>query len=99
LDTADKLNGSKLYAIDLKMPGMLNAAVQACPVHGGKLVSYDEAKVREHAGVRPRRQGERRRVAVARLYLWRAEDALEALPSSGTKARTPRNRARRSPSA
>src|SRR5580765_6523467 len=29
LDTADKLNGSKLYAIDLRMPGMLNAAVMA----------------------------------------------------------------------
>src|SRR5437773_6662467 len=36
LDTADKLNGSKVYAIDVKLPGMLNAAVKACPVHGGK---------------------------------------------------------------
>src|SRR5712692_3780377 len=27
LDTADKLNGGKIYAIDLKLPGMLNAAV------------------------------------------------------------------------
>ena len=35
LDTADKLNGSKVYAIDVKLPGMLNAAVKACPVHGG----------------------------------------------------------------
>src|SRR5256714_1088289 len=33
LDTADKLNGSKVYAIDVKLPGMLNAAVKACPVH------------------------------------------------------------------
>src|SRR5256885_11145794 len=31
LDTADKLNGSKVYAIDVKLPGMLNAAVKACP--------------------------------------------------------------------
>ena len=30
LDTADKLNGSKVYAIDLKLPGMLHAAVKAC---------------------------------------------------------------------
>src|SRR5437763_11434164 len=36
LDTADKLNGSKVYAIDVKLPGMLNAAVKAGPVHGGK---------------------------------------------------------------
>ena len=46
LDTADKLNGSKVYAIDLKLPGMLHAAVKACPVFGGKLVSYDDARSR-----------------------------------------------------
>ena len=28
LDTADKLNGSKVYAIDVKLPGMLNAAIR-----------------------------------------------------------------------
>ena len=27
LDTADKLNGAKVYAIDVKLPGMLNAAI------------------------------------------------------------------------
>src|SRR5258705_10629311 len=51
LDTADKLNGRKIYAIDLKMPGMLNAAVKASPVHGGKLVSYADAKVMGMPGV------------------------------------------------
>jgi len=34
---ADKLNGSKVFAIDLKLPGMLNAAIKDCPVYGGKL--------------------------------------------------------------
>jgi isoquinoline 1-oxidoreductase beta subunit len=28
LDTADKLNGSKVYAIDVKLPGMLCAAIR-----------------------------------------------------------------------
>ena len=28
LDTADKLDGSKIYAIDVKLPGMLNAAIK-----------------------------------------------------------------------
>ena len=50
LDTADKLNGSKVYAIDVKLPGMLNAAIKDCPVFGGKLVSFDEAKIAKHAG-------------------------------------------------
>ena len=45
LDTADKLNGGKIYSIDFKLPGMLHAAIKDCPVFGGKLVSYDEAKV------------------------------------------------------
>ena len=31
LDTADKLNGSKVYAIDVKLPGMLCAAIKALP--------------------------------------------------------------------
>src|SRR5216117_2037482 len=39
LYTADKLDGSKIFAIDLKLPGMLNAAIKACPVFGGKLKS------------------------------------------------------------
>src|SRR5262249_23709947 len=52
LDTADKLDGSKVYAIDVKLPGMLCAAVKACPVYGGKLKSYDEAKVTGLPGVK-----------------------------------------------
>ena len=35
LDTADKLDGSKRYAIDVRIPGQLSAAIKACPVWGG----------------------------------------------------------------
>ena len=52
LDTADKLNGSKVYAIDLKLPGMLCAAIKDCPVFGGKLKSFDESKVAKMPGVK-----------------------------------------------
>src|SRR5207253_4026642 len=52
LDTADKLDGSKVYAIDVKLPGMLCAAIKACPVFGGKLKSYDESKIAGMPGVR-----------------------------------------------
>src|SRR3989475_1190674 len=52
LDTADKLNGSKVYALDVRLPGMLNAAIKACPVFGGKLVSYDESRIAGRPGVR-----------------------------------------------
>ena len=45
LDTADKVTGKQVYGIDVKLPGMLNAAIKACPVFGGKVKSFDAAKV------------------------------------------------------
>src|SRR4051812_25671203 len=45
LDTAPKLNGSLIYGIDLKLPGLLNAAIKQSPVFGGTLVSFDESKI------------------------------------------------------
>jgi isoquinoline 1-oxidoreductase subunit beta len=43
LDTVDKVTGKQIYGSDLKMPGMLNAAIKDCPVFGGKLKSFDAA--------------------------------------------------------
>src|SRR5213592_3066019 len=80
LDTAMKLNGSLVYAIDLKLPGMLHAAVKASPVFGGKLVSYDEAKVSGMPGVRRVVKVHDNAVAVVADTWWRAKTALEALP-------------------
>ena len=80
LDTADKLNGSKVYAIDLKLPGMLLAAVKACPVHTGKLVSFDEAKIARMPGVKRAVKVDDATVAVVADTWWRAKSALEALP-------------------
>src|SRR5207302_184708 len=50
LDTADKLNGTQVYAIDVKLPGMLHAAIKACPVFAVKLPAYDEAKISGRPG-------------------------------------------------
>jgi len=80
LDTAMKLNGSLVYAIDLKLPGMLHAAVKASPVFGGKLASYDEAKVSGMPGVRRVVKVHDNAVAVVADTWWRAKTALEALP-------------------
>ena len=41
LDTADKLTGKQVYGADIKLPGMLNAAIKAWPVFGGKVKSID----------------------------------------------------------
>lgn len=45
-------NGSAVYGIDVKLPGMVHAALMQCPVHGGKLKSHDPAAVLKMPGVR-----------------------------------------------
>ena len=80
LDTTDKLDGSKVYASDLKLPGMLNAAIKDCPVFGGKLKSYDESKIAGMPGVKKVVKVKDTAVAVVADTWWRARKALEALP-------------------
>jgi isoquinoline 1-oxidoreductase beta subunit len=80
LDTADKTTGKMTYGIDLKMPGMLNAAIKACPVNGGKLKSFDEAKVTGMKGVKKVVKVGDNAVAVVADTWWHAKTALEALP-------------------
>jgi isoquinoline 1-oxidoreductase beta subunit len=80
LDTGEKLNGSLVYAIDVKLPGMLNAAVKACPVFGGKLVSFDEAKITRMPGKPRAVRVNETTVAVVADTWWRAKRALDALP-------------------
>ncbi|WP_349018275.1 xanthine dehydrogenase family protein molybdopterin-binding subunit [Azospirillum brasilense] len=80
LDTADKLNGSLVYGTDLRMPGMLVALPKACPVHGGKLVSFDAAAVAGMRGVKHVLRVDDETVAVVADSFWRAKTALDALP-------------------
>jgi isoquinoline 1-oxidoreductase beta subunit len=80
LDTADKLNGAKLYAIDVKLPGMLNAAIKDAPVFGSKVVSFDEAKIAKMPGVKKVVKVKDTAVAVVADTWWHAKTALEALP-------------------
>lgn len=80
LDTADKLTGKQVYGMDLKLPGMLNAAIKACPVFGGKVASFDAAAVQAMPGVRKVVQVGDNAVAVIADTWWRAKTALDALP-------------------
>src|SRR6202171_4470987 len=80
LDTADKLNGSKVYAIDVKLPKMLCAAIRDCPVFGGKVKSYDEAKIAGRPGVKGVVKVKDTAVAVVADTWYRAKSALDALP-------------------
>jgi isoquinoline 1-oxidoreductase beta subunit len=69
-----------MYGIDLKLPGMLNAAVKACPVFGGKLKSFDEAKAMGMKGVKKVVRINDNAVAVVADTWWHAKTALEAMP-------------------
>jgi isoquinoline 1-oxidoreductase beta subunit len=80
LDTADKLNGSKVYAIDVALPGMVCAAIKDCPVFGGKLKSFDESKIAGRPGFRGVVRVNDTAVAVVADTWWRAKAALDALP-------------------
>ena len=80
LDTMDKLTGKQKYSIDTQLPGMLSAAIKASPVRGGKLVSFDAAKVRGMQGVKNVVQVGDNAVAVVADTWWHAKTALEALP-------------------
>jgi isoquinoline 1-oxidoreductase beta subunit len=80
LDTADKLNGRKVYAIDVKLPGMLNAAIKDSPVFGSKIVGFDAAKVGGMPGVRHVVKVNATAVAVVADTWWQAKKAVEALP-------------------
>jgi isoquinoline 1-oxidoreductase subunit beta len=78
LDVRDKITGQPVYAIDVRLPGMLYAAIVQCPVYGGALKSVDEGSLAGLNGVRgvvhlPDA------VAVVADSWWRAKRAADAL--------------------
>ncbi|HSB72242.1 MAG TPA: molybdopterin cofactor-binding domain-containing protein [Candidatus Methylomirabilis sp.] len=80
LDTMAKLTGAQVYAADLTMPGMLNAAIRDCPVFGGKVKSFEADKVKGMPGVRHVVPVGDSAVAVVGDTWWQAKTALDALP-------------------
>jgi len=80
LDTADKTVGKMMYGVDVRLPGMLNATIKACPVFGGKLKSFDAAKVESMKGVKKVVPVGDNAVAVIADTWWHAKTAIDALP-------------------
>jgi isoquinoline 1-oxidoreductase beta subunit len=79
LDTVEKTNGAIIYGSDLKLPGMLNAAIKACPVFGGKVKRVDESSVAGRPGVKKVVRVGDNAVAVVADTWWQAKTALDAL--------------------
>lgn len=78
LDTPAKTNGTAEFGIDVKLPGMVYAALEQCPVIGGKVKSYVDTNALSMPGVIAVVQipdG----VAVVADSWWRANKARKAL--------------------
>lgn len=80
LDTLDKVTGKQVYGADLKMPGLLNAAIKDCPVFGGKVKSFNAAAIEKRPGVKKVLAVGDSAVAVVADTWWHAKTALDALP-------------------
>jgi isoquinoline 1-oxidoreductase beta subunit len=80
LDTRDKVTGKQIYGSDLKLPGMLNAAIRDCPVFGGKVKSFNAAAIEKRPGVKRVVAVGDSAVAVVADTWWHAKTALDALP-------------------
>jgi isoquinoline 1-oxidoreductase beta subunit len=80
LDTDNKLNGKQVFAADLRLPGMLNAVIKACPIFGGTVKSFDAAKVSKLPGVHKVVKVNEDAIAVVADTWWQAKTAMDALP-------------------
>ena len=78
LDTPAKVNGTAEFGMDVKLPGMVYASLEQCPVIGGKPVSFDGAKAMTMPGVK-KVVATSDGVAVVADSYWRARKALETV--------------------
>jgi isoquinoline 1-oxidoreductase beta subunit len=78
LDTPAKTNGTAEFGIDVKLPGMVYASLEQCPVIGGTVKSFDGAKAKAMPGVIDVVQIPDGVAVVADSY-WHARKAREAL--------------------
>ncbi len=82
LDLTDKVNGRAVFGMDVRLPGLLHAALVMCPVHGGSLRSFDSSKASKMSGVvdiialAGDRSGAPESVAVLAKSWWQASKAL-----------------------
>jgi isoquinoline 1-oxidoreductase beta subunit len=78
LDIPEKVNGSAVFGLDVKRPGLLVARVVRCPVFGGKVESFNADKAKAVAGVRHVVQISSGVAIVADNY-WAATKGVQAL--------------------
>lgn len=78
VDVPGKVDGSARYGIDVRLPGMLFAAIKTCPTLGGQLKSFDDSAAKRMPGYHATVRLPDGVIVVARTY-WEAERALDAV--------------------
>jgi isoquinoline 1-oxidoreductase subunit beta len=79
VDVVHKIDGSAKFGIDAQVPDMVFAAINACPVPGGKLKSVDESALAGAPGVIQVVRLDNAVAVVASGSYWRAKQALARL--------------------
>ena len=88
IEGTEKVNGSAIYGIDIKLPGMLYGSVARCPVYGGKALSWNDSKTMAVKGVVKTKRISSGIVVLAKDF-WSAKkgrDALEVVWDEGQNA-------------
>jgi isoquinoline 1-oxidoreductase beta subunit len=79
IDVVHKIDGSAKFGIDTQLPGMVFAAINACPVAGGKLKNVDDSVLAGAPGVLQVVRLDNAVAVVAAGSYWRAKQALARL--------------------
>jgi isoquinoline 1-oxidoreductase beta subunit len=79
VDTPTKVNGTAVFGLDIKVPGMAIGTLALAPAKGAKLLRMDEAAARRVPGVRDIVRAGDEAVAVIANHMWAAKMGLEAL--------------------
>lgn len=76
-DMPGKVTGKQIYGIDFKLPGMLVATINECPVFGGKVKSFDDAEAMQVKGVKKVVLVGKTAVAVIADTFWHAKTGMD----------------------
>jgi isoquinoline 1-oxidoreductase beta subunit len=79
IDTVDKLTGKQIFGTDFRLPGMLNAAIKACPVFGGKVKNIESTQAEGMRGVEKIVRVGDDAIAVVADTWWHANAALDTV--------------------
>ncbi len=78
LDSPEKVDGTAVFGLDVRLPGMVYAAIANCPVFGGTLASVDDSNAKKIPGVRQVVRIDNA-VAVIGDHTWAAKRGVQAL--------------------